>query len=113
MAATLTTGQEARLVGIMALLDTDGRKITPDNGNEFVGLIEDEQLLMEPVEQARANLPVYVKVTALKGAVPNPRALQQMTEAEYGTMKVLKYEETRGDVLTWSWRCEAQRQQVT
>lgn len=106
----MTTGQEARLVGITALLETDGRTITTEGGESFIGLIEDVQELMDPVTIARAKNPVYVTVTALKGAVLDPRKVQMMNEQDYGTMKVLRYTESRGDALTWKWTCEAQRQ---
>lgn len=110
MSDVLTPGQEARLTGLLALFEADGRTITTDGGETFVGLIEDIQPLLEPVEIARQKLPVIVNVTALKGAVQDPRVVKTMTEPQYGDMKVLKYIETRADQLTWKWTCEAQRQ---
>jgi hypothetical protein len=117
----MTTGQTDRVTGILALLEIDGRPISASTGENIVALIQDIPQLPDPTQNARAKLPVYVSVRALSkqtivlqglnlASVNDPRQVQSFNEPEYGTMNVLRYDETRGDALMWQWTCEAQRQ---
>ena len=98
------------MAGLRVQMSIDGRTIITESGESFLALIEDVPMLQEPVEQARSKFPVYVNVTAIADDVNNPRVILQMNEQQYGTMRVLKFMESRGDQLTYKWLCEAQRQ---
>lgn len=118
----MTTGQTDRITGLLALLEIDGRTIAADTGEIFRALIQDIPQIPDPMQPiARAKVPVYVTVSALSkqaidamgiqvSAPADPRAMKVFTEPDYGTMTVLRYDESRGDALMLEWTCEAQRQ---
>jgi hypothetical protein len=106
----MTIAESARLKGFAAHLLIRGRPVTTNAGESLTVIVEDVSALLDPDQPAQSQLPVYTQVTAAAGAVTDPRAVNKFTEADGRWHKVLTFNETRGNLVTWQWKCEAQRQ---
>lgn len=110
-----TIAQAARIRGFKANLLIRGRRVTTDSLDEqnkpqvLTVLIKDEPTMADPDKPAQAKQPVYTTLTALAGSVTDPRAVQKFTEEDGRLYRVLRYEETVADLVTWKWYCESQR----
>ena len=112
----MTIAEQARTQGFKANLLIRGRAVTSDSLDSrgvpetFTALVEDQPMLADPDKPAQAQTPVYTRISALTGVIADPRKPQRFTENQGGRFhKVLRYEETSGDRVKWSWFCEAQR----
>ena len=105
-----TPVQAARAFGFQANLRARGRAMTTDQGDTLTAIVQDLQPLPDLEHTAQAKKTIYVQIHAAANAVANPRAVQTFTEAGGRNYAVIRYDETVADAVTWSWFCEAQRQ---
>lgn len=110
-ASDYTPAQRCRRIGFLANLTARGRAMRTDAGPLVICLVDDQPMLSDPTESARAEFPVYVNIIALSGSIKSPRDVRTFTEVRTGKLfTVLEYRETAGDAVTWKWFCEAQRE---
>ena len=105
----MTIAQQCRLQGLRASLRVRGRSVETNTGEKFSAMIEDTAALSDPDLPAQAQVKVYTLLTAAAADVKDPRAVLRLTEADGRYHKVLEYRESRGDMLTVKWFCEAER----
>ncbi len=86
-----------------------GRTVTADTGEVFLANIEDVPPPVDPDRPAQGKVPIYATITGPVDCVDDPRAVKTLAEADGRFYTVLRYDETRGDMVTWKWFCEAQR----
>jgi hypothetical protein len=106
----MTPAQQARILGLRANLLVRGRSAVTDTAEKLVVLVEDIQELPDPDKPVQTELCIYTTITALAGSVRDPRAIGSFKEADGRGHRVIEYLETRGDMVTLKWRCEADRQ---
>lgn len=118
----MTPTQQARILGFKAQLAQRGRAAFTDTANangdpETVTIIvEDQAVLPDPDKPLQMETPVYVRVHCLAGAVKNPRKVGHFYEGtpvlKGRAYKVLEYQESASDAVSWKWLCEAERLDV-
>lgn len=112
-----TIVEQERMRGFQSNLYYRGRAVTADtlavNGKPeaFTVMVQDQPEIADPDKPLQAQRPVFTRLAAMVGCVKDPRAMQRITETASGRIhKVLRFEETSGDLVSWVWTCEAQRQ---
>ena len=109
----MTRAQQLLSTGFRTTLLVSGRELVaflPSANERFTGTVQDAQVLPDPETNAKAQLPVYAEITALSGAISNPRTVTRFMEVSTGrNFTVLRYSENVGNQATWTWFCEAQR----
>ena len=109
MAFQFTPVELGRVAGFNANLATRGRMMTTNTGETITVLVQNGAMLPDPNKPAQEELPVYAVITCLAGALANPREVTVFTEGNQ-THKVMSYNESSGDRVTWKFEVESQRQ---
>jgi hypothetical protein len=109
----LTPTERARRSGFQMNLMARGRLMTTDGEppSQMLAMVQDAMQLADEIKPAKLKKSVYSVVTILAGTATDPRAIGNFTEVKTGkTYKVIYYDETAGDRVTWKFHCEAQRE---
>lgn len=110
----MTLAEKSRLAGFNANLRVRGRTVTAEPfGKKITVLVDDQAIIAEPDETAKARLPVYVLIFARLGAVPNPRDVSRFVEPDGRWHEVIEFRETVADSISNKWLCETQRKDFT
>ncbi|HEY1790678.1 MAG TPA: hypothetical protein VGJ73_21195 [Verrucomicrobiae bacterium] len=112
MIENFTPSEKARREGFRRNLMARGRMVSMDCSDITIqAIVQDAQQLTDENRPAKQKKSVYAVVTILSGIVPDPRDVGCFTEVKTGKeYKVLWYDETTGDRVTWKFQCEAQRE---
>lgn len=107
----MTPAQKARTIGFKASLAVRGRAMTTDAKASLTAIVSEEPLLPDTMHTAQAEKPVYSTVSALSGAIANPRTVTAFTETQTGRVHtVQRYDESSADSVVWKWFCETSRE---
>ncbi len=109
----MTPASKSRQRAFSSALKVRGRLLAASSGETIKGIIHEEPTLPDPFAAVQQAKPVYSSVSIEAGAVADPHSLVSLTEAaSKRTHKVLRFDESASDEVTWKFFCESTRLKI-